>query len=130
MTFGAALGGVAAEWLGAHIQDDINDENTRDANEFSRDMASTQYSRAAHDLQSAGLNRVLALGNPAAAPTGAQHSVSQPKLAQSGIMAASARSQIELNESMEKLNVQKAVESESAEALNRVAALTSATQGS
>jgi hypothetical protein len=37
---------------------------------FQRNMANTQYQRAAKDLEAAGLNRVLALGGPAAAPTG------------------------------------------------------------
>lgn len=35
---------------------------------FAERMASTQYQRAAKDLQKAGLNRVLALGGPAASP--------------------------------------------------------------
>lgn len=39
--------------------------------DFQAKMASTQYQRAANDLQAAGLNRVLALGSPAAAPAGA-----------------------------------------------------------
>lgn len=45
------------------------------AREFNNWMAGTSYQRAANDLQAAGLNRILALGNPSAAipspsPTG------------------------------------------------------------
>lgn len=39
--------------------------------DFQKEMASTQYQRSAQDLERAGLNRVLALGNQAAAPSGA-----------------------------------------------------------
>ena len=39
--------------------------------DFQREMASTQHQRAAKDLEAAGLNRILALGRPNAAPAGA-----------------------------------------------------------
>lgn len=38
---------------------------------FQREMSNTQYQRAAKDLEAAGLNRILALGNPASSPVGA-----------------------------------------------------------
>lgn len=39
--------------------------------DFQGKFASTQYQRAVKDLDAAGLNRILALGSPAAAPAGA-----------------------------------------------------------
>lgn len=39
--------------------------------DFQERMASTQYQRAAVDLSKAGLNRILAIGSPSAAPMGA-----------------------------------------------------------
>lgn len=46
--------------------------------DFQEHMASTQVQRAAEDLQRAGLNRILALGQPAAAPQGAMAQSSTP----------------------------------------------------
>lgn len=45
--------------------------------DFQKRMASTQVQRAANDMDAAGLNRILALGQPAAAPQGAMASASQ-----------------------------------------------------
>lgn len=64
---GAALGGIGGSFIsgmfGARQADQMMD--------FQRNMANTQYQRAAKDLEAAGLNRILALGSPAATPTGA-----------------------------------------------------------
>lgn len=57
---GGSLGDMAFNAWSADKQED-----------FQAKMASTQYQRAAADLEKAGLNRVLALGSPAAAPAGA-----------------------------------------------------------
>ena len=63
---------------------------------FQERMASTQYQRAAKDLEAAGLNRVLALGSPAAAPAGATATYQQAKTPKLDLMAiASAKEAIE-----------------------------------
>lgn len=78
---GSALSALANRW-GANSQMD-----------FQRDMANTQYQRAARDLEAAGLNRVLALGSPAAAPAGA--SFNAPDFGDTFTKAASAKAAIE-----------------------------------
>lgn len=123
------VGAIAAEWIGSEMQGQHNAEEASKNRSFQQHMSGTAYSRAAHDLQSAGLNRVLAMGGPAATPSGATSSIEKPNFAQAGIAAASAKQQIDLQKAEESLTEQKESESKSAEALNQVAALTSATQG-
>lgn len=58
--------------------------------DFQAKMASTQYQRAANDLQAAGLNRVLALGSPAASPGGSAASFSPNDWGQTSIGSQNA----------------------------------------
>jgi hypothetical protein len=68
----------------------------REQMRFQERMASTQYQRAARDLEAAGLNRVLALGSPAAAPQGSTATYKQTQTPKLDLMAiASAKEAIE-----------------------------------
>lgn len=78
-----ALGGsVIPEVLGSLgsslFQGAFNQSSARKQMRFQERMASTQYQRAAKDLEAAGLNRIIALGNPASAPAGAMATVQAP----------------------------------------------------
>jgi hypothetical protein len=78
---------------------------------FQADQAATQYQRAAKDLEAAGLNRILAIGSPAAAPSGSMPSssaasISQPRISadlMKGLAAASAVQQVKQSQAQIKL---------------------------
>lgn len=83
---GATLGNLFGGLLGFGGQKSANKANLQIAREqmaFQERMSNTAYTRAAADLQNAGLNRILALGNPASSPAG-QSAVMQNALGQAG----------------------------------------------
>lgn len=67
------LGNVVGGIFGDSGQSSANRANLQIAREnraFQERMSNTAYQRAAKDLDKAGLNRILALGNPASTPSG------------------------------------------------------------
>jgi len=78
------LGSVVGGWFGSKGQESANKANLQIAREqmaFQERMSGTAYQRAAKDLQAAGLNRVLALGNSASTPPGASATMQNAKAA-------------------------------------------------
>lgn len=110
------LASIGSSALDSFFQYKANDrlaEKNRDWQEY---MSNTAYQRAATDLEKAGLNRVLALGNAATTPSGATASIEKPSLAQTGIMASSAKQQIAQSKAEEALIHQREDESVASEA--------------
>lgn len=90
----SAIGGFAGDLGGAVLAGSFNARSAKKQMDFQERMASTQYQRAANDLERAGLNRVLALGNPAHSPSGASASVNAPALGSAVNNARVANAQV------------------------------------
>lgn len=88
------LGGMAGGVAGATVSGLFNQKSAREQMEFQQYMDNTKYRRAAYDLKQAGLNRVIALGSPGSAPTGARASIDMGNPVLDGYTAASAKQQI------------------------------------
>lgn len=86
----ALIGGLA----GAGVDALFGGYQAHRNREFQRDMANTQYQRAAKDLEKAGLNRILALGSPAPTTQGAM--APPTRFSEAAIQGASAKQQIEV----------------------------------
>lgn len=76
----SAVGGFVGDLGGAVLGGAFNARSARKQMQFQERMANTQYQRAAADIEAAGLNRVLALGNPAHSPSGASAAMNAPAL--------------------------------------------------
>jgi hypothetical protein len=69
---------AGAGFLGAKDTNKTNLKIARQQMDFQERMSNSAYQRAATDLEKAGLNRVLALGNAASTPAGATATMESP----------------------------------------------------
>jgi hypothetical protein len=67
----AGLAGPALQLFGSRANNRRNINLAREQMRFQERMSNTAFTRAAQDLENAGLNRILALGKPASTPPGA-----------------------------------------------------------
>lgn len=74
--FGASVGAGAASYFGQREANKKNVQIAREQMEFQERMSNTAYRRAAHDLEQAGFNPILAARSGASTPSGASATVS------------------------------------------------------
>lgn len=113
---GSAALDFAADTFGFNRSRDASSKEAKRNRAFQLYMANTAYQRAAKDLDKAGLNRVLALGSPAATPSGAGFTA--PNSRPDPIGAASAKQAISQSRAQERLldSQAKLTEAQAAEA--------------
>jgi hypothetical protein len=81
------------------LQADYNAKEASKQREWQERISRWKYRYAAEDLEKAGLNRVLALGQPGSVPSGAAASISRPDLGGAAANFASAMQSVDESES-------------------------------
>lgn len=95
---GSAIGGMAADIYGARKSEEgqraanqMNWQIAQSQQAFQERMSNTAYQRASKDLESAGLNRILALGSPSSSPSGATANMQNEKAAYPAAYSAASQ---------------------------------------
>lgn len=94
---------AAASIIGTSIAADFNKSSAEDQIKFQKRFAKNRFNWGAKDLERAGLNRILAFGNPTPVPSGAKASINAPdNPVLAGLTAASVKQQIQQSKAMTK----------------------------
>lgn len=111
---GAALGGLGLDLYSAQQQRKFNAEEAAKQRrwssaeaqlnrDFQAEQSATAMQRAARDAEAAGLNRVLALGNPASSPSGSMPSGSAASISNPQIGKGSIASMISVATALQQM---------------------------
>lgn len=100
---GGSVIGAAGNYASAQESARMSVKSAREQMAFQERMSNTAYQRAASDLEKAGLNRVIALGNPASTPSGAGYSMPDAKLGSAALEGASAVASVKNMQEQNKL---------------------------
>ena len=92
---------AAASYLGQRSANKANLRIAREQMDFQERMSNTAYTRAARDLENAGLNRILALGSPASSPGG--QTATMQNEAGAGVASALQAAQISMHKAQANL---------------------------
>lgn len=95
-----AAGGDAASTI---ISGLFGQHSAKQAMKYQTHMSNTAYQRASVDLEKAGLNRILAVGSPAASPPGQTSTMPDAKLGSSFQAGSSAKAQRNVQAATERL---------------------------
>ena len=106
---GALLGGAVSAY-GQRKANQRNIELAREQMKFQERMSSTAYQRAARDLESAGLNRILALGDSASSPTGQTAQMQNPTAELGRAVGKSAASAMAMKTAIQNIDNMRASE--------------------
>lgn len=101
----AGMIGGAFSAFGASRQQRSSERMARQQMDFQERMSNTAFTRAAHDLNRAGLNRVLAIGSPASTPGGAMGQAQN--IGAAGVSGATAAAQAAANVQLTKEQARK-----------------------
>lgn len=113
MAAGAVGSSIIGGVLGDRGQTKANKQNLQIAREqmkFQERMSNTAYRRAARDLEAAGLNRILALGNAASTPSGASATMQNESAGRAAAVGKSAATALAVKQGIQQIDNMRAAE--------------------
>lgn len=109
-TIGSSLIGGLIGDKGQSKANAANLQIAREQMKFQERMSNTAYRRAARDLENAGLNRILALGNAASTPSGASATMQNESAGRASAVGKSVASALATKTAIQQIDNMRAAE--------------------